>query len=73
LPEEVLQYSPIERRRLGVPPGLTGLWQVSGRNDVSFDEWMRLDLEYVEKASLTVDLQILARTVPAVLRGRGAS
>jgi lipopolysaccharide/colanic/teichoic acid biosynthesis glycosyltransferase len=72
LPEEVIQYSPSERRRLAVRPGLTGLWQVSGRNELCFDEWMRLDLEYVRRASLALDLRILARTIPAVLRARGA-
>jgi lipopolysaccharide/colanic/teichoic acid biosynthesis glycosyltransferase len=72
LPEEVIQYSPRERRRLAVRPGLTGLWQVSGRSELCFDEWMRLDLEYVGRASLALDLRILARTIPAVLRARGA-
>ena len=73
LPDEVIQYGPRERLRLSVPPGLTGLWQVSGRSELRFEEWMRLDLEYVERASLALDVRILARTVPAVLRGRGAS
>jgi lipopolysaccharide/colanic/teichoic acid biosynthesis glycosyltransferase len=72
LPEEAMRYSPSQRRRLAVTPGLTGLWQVSGRNELSFEEWVRLDLEYVAQASLALDLRILARTVPAVLRGRGA-
>jgi len=72
LPQEVIHYTPRERQRLCVPPGLTGTWQVSGRNELCFEEWVRLDLEYVERASLALDLQILAKTLPAVLSGRGA-
>jgi exopolysaccharide biosynthesis polyprenyl glycosylphosphotransferase len=60
------------RRRLSMRPGITGLWQVSGRSDVDFDEWMRLDLHYVDEWSLRLDLLILARTLPAVLSRRGA-
>lgn len=59
-------------RRFSVPPGLTGLWQVSGRNSLSFDTWMELDLHYVDEWSFGLDLRILARTVPAVLSGEGA-
>lgn len=72
LPEEVAMYDARERGRLLVRPGLTGLWQVSGRSDLSWEESIALDLEYVSSASLGRDLRILARTVPAVLRGRGA-
>lgn len=61
-----------QRRRLSMKPGITGLWQVSGRSDLSFDEWMRLDLAYVDKWSLWLDLQLLLKTIPAVLFGRGA-
>lgn len=61
-----------QRRRLSMKPGLTGLWQVSGRNSVDFEEWMRLDLEYVDRWSLASDLLILLRTIPAVLFARGA-
>lgn len=61
-----------QRRRLSMKPGLTGLWQVSGRSELGFDEWMRLDLEYIDHWSLLLDVQTLARTVPAVLLGRGA-
>lgn len=61
-----------QRRRFAMRPGLTGLWQVSGRSQLDFGEWMRLDLEYVDRWSLGLDLRILARTVGAVLRGRGA-
>ena len=72
LPTEVAQYTPTEQRRLWVKPGLTGLWQVSGRSDLPWDEGIRLDLSYVEQASLGMDLSILARTIPAVIRARGA-
>jgi len=60
------------RRRLSMRPGLTCLWQVSGRSDLSFGERMALDLEYVDRWSLGLDLAILVRTIPAVLTGRGA-
>ena len=63
---------PVHRRRLSVKPGMTGLWQVSGRNDLTFEEWMALDLQYVDNWSLGLDLAILLRTVPTVLGGRGA-
>jgi lipopolysaccharide/colanic/teichoic acid biosynthesis glycosyltransferase len=72
IPEEVCQYQAWQFRRLSVRPGLTCLWQVSGRSLVGFDEWMRMDLEYVERRSLGLDLAILLRTVPAVLSGKGA-
>ncbi|HET6897208.1 MAG TPA: sugar transferase, partial [Vicinamibacteria bacterium] len=64
-------YGPF-RRRLSVRPGLTCLWQIRGRNDLSFQEWMALDLQYVDGWSLGLDLAILLRTVPALLSGRGA-
>jgi exopolysaccharide biosynthesis polyprenyl glycosylphosphotransferase len=60
------------RRRFSVRPGLTGLWQVSGRNELTFETWMELDLRYIDTWSLGLDLQILIRTIPAVLSGRGA-
>jgi exopolysaccharide biosynthesis polyprenyl glycosylphosphotransferase len=72
LPEEVARYQGDVRRRLLVKPGLTGLWQVSGRSDLSWDESVRLDLYYVENWSLGFDFAIIARTVSAVLRRRGA-
>ena len=59
-------------RRLSVRPGLTCLWQIRGRSDLSFEEWMRLDLEYVDRLSFGLDLKILILTVPAVLSARGA-
>jgi exopolysaccharide biosynthesis polyprenyl glycosylphosphotransferase len=73
LPEEVSHYRRWQRRRLSMKPGITCLWQVSGRNQVDFEEWMRLDLRYIDTWSLWGDLKILLRTIPAVLSGRGAS
>jgi exopolysaccharide biosynthesis polyprenyl glycosylphosphotransferase len=72
LPREVAQYEPWQLRRLEAAPGLTGLWQVSGRSELSFDEMVMLDLYYVENWSLGLDLRILVRTIPAVCRGGGA-
>ncbi|MBK5224526.1 MAG: sugar transferase [Acidimicrobiia bacterium] len=59
--------------RLRVRPGITGMWQVSGRSDANFDEYTRLDLYYVDNWSLVVDIAILLRTVPSVIAARGAS
>jgi exopolysaccharide biosynthesis polyprenyl glycosylphosphotransferase len=61
------------RRRFSVPPGITCLWQVYGRNAIPFEEWMMLDLEYIDRWSLWLDIKILALTIPAVLRGSGAA
>ena len=72
LPAEVDAWPGDARRRLSVPQGMTGLWQVSGRADLPFEQWVALDLEYVERWSPWLDLWLLARTVPAVLRGTGA-
>ena len=72
LPQEVERYDLDPRRRLAVKPGITGLWQVSGRSDLSWDESVRLDLRYVDNWSLALDLAILCRTVRAVLGHRGA-
>lgn len=71
IPGEVMRYTHRERLRLSVRPGLTCLWQVAGRNQLAFEDWIRLDLEYIESRSLRQDLWILLRTVPAVLRGTG--
>lgn len=73
LPSEVAQYEPWQRRRLSVRPGITGMWQVSGRNNIDFEEWMQLDLKYIDSWSLWLDLKILFKTLPAVLLNRGAS
>lgn len=72
LPDEVERYHTHVHRRMLVKPGMTGLWQISGRSDLSWDEAVRLDLYYVENWSLALDLAIIARTVWAVLRSRGA-
>ena len=71
-PEEVEKYEPWMLKRLSVRPGLTCLWQIRGRSDLSFEEWMRLDIEYVDRCSFPLDVKILLRTVPAVLSARGA-
>jgi len=68
-PNEVALYTPQQRRRLAVLPGITGLWQVTARHSPSFDEWVRLDLAYIDGWSLGLDLQILAQTLRAVFRG----
>jgi exopolysaccharide biosynthesis polyprenyl glycosylphosphotransferase len=73
IPEEVASYHRWHRRRLSMKPGLTCLWQISGRNNIDFDRWMQLDLQYIDNWSPTLDLKILLRTIPAVLSGRGAS
>lgn len=72
LPEEVKEYTRWQRRRLSVKPGITCLWQVSGRNEVDFHEWMKLDLQYIDNWSLLLDLKILLRTFPVVVLGKGA-
>ncbi|MGH9280737.1 MAG: sugar transferase [Acidimicrobiales bacterium] len=72
LPSEVEHYSDLARRRLLVKPGMTGLWQVSGRSGLSWEESVRLDLHYVENWSPSLDAIIMARTMIAVIRGRGA-
>lgn len=72
LPDEVARYPADARRRLAVKPGMTGLWQVSGRADLPWEEAVRLDLWYVENWSLTLDLVILLRTLTAVYRASGA-
>jgi exopolysaccharide biosynthesis polyprenyl glycosylphosphotransferase len=71
LPEEVERYERWQRRRLRMKPGLTCLWQVQGRNTIDFEEWMRLDLQYIDNWSLFLDLKIILQTIPIVLLGRG--
>jgi lipopolysaccharide/colanic/teichoic acid biosynthesis glycosyltransferase len=61
-----------QRRRFSVQPGITCLWQVNGRNSIGFDAWMEMDMEYIDRWSFWLDLKILARTVPAVIKGVGA-
>jgi lipopolysaccharide/colanic/teichoic acid biosynthesis glycosyltransferase len=73
VPSEVALYDPGHRRRLEALPGITGLWQVSGRNEINFQGQVQLDVAYIERQTLGLDLSILMRTIPAVLTGRGAS
>ena len=72
IPAEVREYKRWQRRRLSVKPGITCLWQISGRNNVDFDRWMELDLDYIDRWSLWSDLAICLKTIPAVLSARGA-
>ncbi|UCF05957.1 MAG: exopolysaccharide biosynthesis polyprenyl glycosylphosphotransferase [bacterium] len=72
LPSEVAHYQPWQKRRLNVTPGITCLWQIAGRSHIGFDEWMRLDLEYIQKRSYATDLKIMLKTLPAVIARKGA-
>lgn len=72
LPAEVNQYSLDDRRRLDVVPGITCIWQVSGRSEIPFDQQVQLDVEYIESHSIWLDIKLLLMTIPAVLFGRGA-
>jgi exopolysaccharide biosynthesis polyprenyl glycosylphosphotransferase len=74
LREEAEKFAFWQRRKLSVRPGITCLWQVNGRGEIcDFEKWAQLDLEYIENASILLDLKILLQTIPAVLSGRGAS
>jgi exopolysaccharide biosynthesis polyprenyl glycosylphosphotransferase len=73
LPKEVDKYAAWQRRRLSVRPGLTCIWQVSGRNQISFEEWMYLDMQYIDNWTLLTDLGLILKTVPVVITGSGAS
>lgn len=72
LKNEVLEYNDFQLQRLLVKPGLTCYWQCSGRSDVSFDEWMRLDIKYIKERSFWNDIKIIFNTIPAVIIGKGA-
>jgi len=72
IPSEVEQYKRWQRRRLRMRPGLTCLWAISGRDEVDFETWMKLDMEYIDNWSLGLDWKIILRTIPSVLSGRGA-
>ncbi len=72
IPEEVEKYEPWQRRRLDVKPGITCLWQISGRSKLGFEEWMRLDIQYIQHQSFLLDQKILLRTLPAVVSRDGA-
>ncbi|MDY7226013.1 exopolysaccharide biosynthesis polyisoprenyl-phosphate hexose-1-phosphate transferase EpsZ [Hyalangium sp. s54d21] len=73
LPKEVEKYAAWQRRRLSVRPGLTCIWQVSGRNQISFEEWMYLDMQYIDNWTLLTDFSLILKTVPVVITGNGAS
>lgn len=73
VPNEVAKYEPWQRRRLSVRPGLTCIWQVSGRNEISFEQWMYMDLQYIDTWSFSKDVGLILKTFPVVLTGRGAS
>ncbi|MBI9086095.1 MAG: sugar transferase [Desulfobacterales bacterium] len=72
LPQEVVQYTLEQRKRLHIRPGITCIWQVNGRSDIPFADQVRLDLEYIQSTGLLTDLKILLQTIPAVLTGKGA-
>ena len=72
LPDEVEKYEDWQLKRLSVVPGITCLWQVSGRSKLSFDEWVQLDLKYIETRNIWLDFYILLKTIPAVMSGDGA-
>ncbi len=72
LPNEVEQYDSYSQKRLLVKPGLSCYWQISGRSNIGFDEWMRLDIKYIEEMSMLTDIKIILLTIPAVIKGDGA-
>ena len=72
IPSEVEQYGDHERKRLAVHPGITCLWQIGGRSNVTFERWVELDIEYIESMSFGKDVMIVLKTIPAVLKGSGA-
>lgn len=73
LSSEVKQYKEWQYRRLSVKPGITCLWQINGRNNIDFDKWMKLDLYYIDNWSFWTDIKIILKTIPAILRCKGAS
>jgi exopolysaccharide biosynthesis polyprenyl glycosylphosphotransferase len=72
VPDEVEKYKAWQRRRFSMKPGITCLWQVNGRNNIGFEDWMKLDLEYLDNWSLWLDIKIMVKTIPVVLFGIGA-
>ena len=73
IPTEVMQYNEYQFKRLSVKPGITCIWQVSGRNDIDFDEWVELDLKYIRERSILLDLKLICMTIPALLGDKHAS
>ena len=73
LPKEVELYEVWHRRRLSMKPGLTCIWQVSGRNKIDFETWMEMDMKYIDNFSLWLDMKLLLRTIFVVLTGYGAA
>ena len=73
IPREVEQYTPYQRQRLLVKPGLTCIWQVSGRNNIGFDEWVDLDIKYIKTRNLWLDIKLILLTIPAMLGDENAS
>ena len=73
IPREVEQYTAYQKQRLFVKPGLTCIWQVSGRNNIGFDEWVELDIEYIKKRNLWLDIKLILLTIPALLGDENAS
>lgn len=72
LPNEVAEYNDFAKLRLKVKPGLSCYWQISGRSNIGFDEWMQLDVKYINEMSLLTDIKILFLTIPAIFKGEGA-
>jgi len=72
IPLEVEKYDTWQRRKLSMKPGMSCIWQVSGRSKISFEKWMELDLEYIDNWSLGLDFKILIKTIPAILSRKGA-
>ena len=72
IPYEVDKYAPLHLQRLAAVPGMTGWWQVNGRSETTFDQMLSLDLEYLRRQSIVLDLRILLKTLPAAIDGRGA-
>jgi exopolysaccharide biosynthesis polyprenyl glycosylphosphotransferase len=72
LPEEVSRYTPYQRQRLLARPGITCIWQVSGRSELNFETWVEMDLRYIDSWTLRTDLVLILKTIPAVISGRGA-
>ena len=73
IPREVEQYTPYQKQRLLVKPGLTCIWQVSGRNNIDFEDWMKLDIKYVRERSFKLDIKLILKTVLVLLGDKNAS